>query len=123
MAGVARFEDLRVAAEPLELFVERLHFSAGSHRVAQQVAEVAQELACLAWILRHETGDGVERIEQEMRLEMRAELRQLRLGTELVSLERTKARVLHDEGQDEHQRPEREVAEPDGEAHAEDIAF
>ena len=58
-----------------------------------------------------------------MRLEMRAELGELGLGPKLVSLERANPCVLHRDGQDEHQRPEREEGEPHGEADAQDIAF
>src|SRR5204863_239552 len=51
-----------------------------------------------------------------MRLEMRAELGQLRLGPKLVSLERPNAGVLHDEGQDVHdgivRRSAEDVASP-----------
>src|SRR6267143_1451652 len=85
MAGVARLQDLRVAPQPTDLLLERLHLSSRTHRVTQQVAQVSQQPACLVRILGHQPCDGIERVEEEVGLEVRAQLGELRLRAKLVT--------------------------------------
>ena len=122
MTGVARLQDLRIAAQPVYLLVEGLHLLAGPHGVSQQIAEIPEQAARLARILGHQPCDGVERVEEEVRLEMRPELGELGLRAKLVSLQRANARILDDDRQDEHQRPEREVRQSHRETHAQHVA-
>ena len=123
MTGVAHLEDVRVPAQPFDLLAQRLHLAVRDHRVAQQVPEGTEQPACLARILGHQSRDGIERVEEEMRLEMRAEPGELRVRAKLVGLECAHTRVLRDDGEDERQRPEGVVGQPHRESDAEHVAF
>src|SRR4051795_9034748 len=70
VAGMARFQDLGVATQPGDLLVEGLHLCSRRYRIAEKVAEVADQLTGLARVLGHQARDGVQRVEQEMRLEV-----------------------------------------------------
>jgi hypothetical protein len=84
---VARLEDLRVTPEPRDLLVERLHLTLPLQRITQQVSETSKQAPSLTGILRHQPSDGVESVEEEMRLELRAQSRHLRRNPELLGLE------------------------------------
>ena len=102
-------------AEPVDLLAQRLHLTLVAKRIAEEVAERGQQTTRRARVLGGEPGDGVERVEQEVRLEMRAQPRQLRRRAKLLRLERAEARVFQRKGEDESERPEPEV----GQAHRE----
>ena len=68
--GVASLQYRGVLLEPRDLLLERLQLVV-VERVAQQIAEACDEAAGLARVVGHEPGDGVERVEQEVRLEVR----------------------------------------------------
>lgn len=121
MRAVARLEDLGVPAQPFDLRVERLHLAARRHAVAEEVAEVADELAGLARLLGHQPGDGVQRVDEEVRLQAGAELGELGLAAKLVGLEGADARVLDGEGEDERQRPDGEAGEAERESDAQHV--
>ena len=91
---VAGLEDLRVAPEPRDLLVEPLQLARLLHGVAQQVAQAHEEAARLAGVFGDEPGDGVERVEEKVRLEVRAQVRELRLAPELLRLEGAHAGAL-----------------------------
>src|SRR6266851_1336256 len=61
MACVARLEDLRVSAQPVDLLVQRLYVAAWGYRIAQQVAQGAEQPARLARILGYQPRDRIER--------------------------------------------------------------
>jgi hypothetical protein len=108
-AAVASLEDLRVTAEPCHLLLDGLHHARVLHGVAQEVPQAHDEPARLARILRHEPRDGVERIEQKVRLEMDTQPFELRFAAQLLRLERAHARAFDRQGIDEGERPEAEI--------------
>ena len=99
----------RVAPEPGDLLVERLQLARLLHGVAQEVAQAHEEPPRLARVLGDQAGDGVERVEQEVRLEVGAQARELGVAAELLRLERADARALDRERIHERERPEAEV--------------
>ncbi len=87
--------------------------------VAEQIPEADEQAPSFARVVGDQAGDRVERVEQEVRLEVSAQPRELggrpellRFQTQLVGLERADARVLHREGEHEGERPEGIVGEP-----------
>src|SRR5438445_347739 len=109
MAGVPLLEDLRVTSQPVDLLAQRLHLAFVAKRMPQEVAQGGEEAPGRARVLGDQPGDRVERVEQEVRLEVRAEPRELDGGAKLARLQGAKARVIEREGEDEGERPEAEV--------------
>jgi hypothetical protein len=107
--AVSRFEDLRVAAQPRDLLVECLEVARLLHRVAKQIAQAHQQATSLARLLGDQTGNGVERVEEEVGLEVRPEPGHLRFAAELLRFEVAYARPLHRERVDDREGPEPEV--------------
>ena len=86
-ARVTGLEDLRVTSEPRDLLSERLHLFGIAERIAEQIAEAPDEAPGFARILGHEPGDRVERVEQKMGFELRAEPGELGRAPKLSRLE------------------------------------
>src|SRR5260370_17625862 len=95
LAGVAHLENVGIAPKPLDLFVQPLQLALIAQRLSQEVSKQSQEAARLARVLGNQPRDGVERVEQEVRLEVRAEVSQLGLNPELLRFERRNPRRLH----------------------------
>ena len=72
-AAVARLEDLRVASEPRDLLVEGLRLARLLHRLTEQLPQTDKQAPRLPRLLDHQPRDGVERIEEEVRLEVGAQ--------------------------------------------------
>jgi len=76
--------DVEIAAEKIQLARQRhLRRMALFQRQPQEVAEPRDHQPCLQWIGQRQRRDGVERVEQEVRLQLHAQglqlgLRQLR---------------------------------------------
>src|ERR1700722_11110595 len=94
-------EDLRVAPEPRDLLVEPLELARLLDGGPEEITETHEKAAGLPRIFRDQTGDGVESVEQEVRLEVRAQVGELRLAPELLRLERGHACALDRERIDE----------------------
>ena len=83
----ARLLDLEVLGQEVELLLERhfLHADA-SQREAQQVAEPRQHRVGGVDVAVHQRRDGVQRVEQEMRLQLPLQRLQLRLDQPRLEL-------------------------------------
>ena len=79
------------------------------HRVAQQVTQAHEQPPRLARLLGDEPRHGVERVEQEVRLEVSTQPRQLRPRAQLEGLEVADARALDRERVHDRERPQAEV--------------
>ena len=108
-AAVASLEDLAVALQPRHLLVQGLHLARLLDSVAEQIAQAREQPPRLAGLLGHQPGDGVERVEQEVRLEVGAQTRELGLAAQARGLEGAHASCLHRERVREGQRPEAEI--------------
>src|SRR5207302_5787701 len=69
-AGVALLENPSVVPQPVDLIAQCLHLALVAQRIAQEVTERGEQPARRARLLGGQSGDGVERVEQEVRLEM-----------------------------------------------------
>src|SRR5260370_40153898 len=111
LAGVAHLENVGIAPKPLELFVQPLQLALIAQRLSQEVSKQSQEAARLARVLGNQPRDGVERVEQEVRLEVRAEVSQLGLNPELLRFECANPRILEREGKHKHETKESVVGQ------------
>ncbi len=83
----ARAHDVRVELEQLYLLAQRGELSrAGLKAGAQQVRELCEQRVGASDVDMHQRRDGIQRVEQEMWLQLCLELRELRLGE--MSLQR-----------------------------------
>jgi len=67
---VALLENLRVAAQPLDLLAQASAFRLGRPRIADQISQRGEELARLARVFGDEPATAIQRVEQEVRLEV-----------------------------------------------------
>ena len=75
----ARALDVKVGAHELDFIVEQRPFAFGAPQgVAEHVGQLLDRAVRDDWILVDEAGDGVERVEEEMRVDLRAKSPQLR---------------------------------------------
>ena len=86
---------LRVQLQQLRFLAQRSRL-ARAHREAgaQQVGEPRQQPVRALHVGLHQRRDGVQRIEQEVRLQLRLELRELRLGQVLLHRSRRSRSLL-----------------------------
>src|SRR5262249_49152200 len=80
--AVARLEDLRIPMEPCQLLVDRLHLRWVAERVAEQIAQAAEQTPRLLGMFGHEARNRVQRIHEEMWLELRPQHGQLRRASQ-----------------------------------------
>ncbi len=104
--AVTRLEDLRVALQPLDLVGEQLRFAPLLDGVAQEVTQAREQPPRLPRIFRDEACDRVERVEHEVRLEVRAKSLELGVGTNLLRLQHADACALDCRRVHERQGPE-----------------
>ena len=93
---MARLEDPRVALKPRDLRGGGLQLLLGQrHDVAQQVAEIADEVARHVRVLTDQAADRVERVEHEVRLEGGAHAGALGVAAQLLALALAVAGLVH----------------------------
>ena len=85
----ARLLDLGVAFEEIDFFTQGdLLRVRALERMAQQVAKSHEHFICGFHVLVHERGDGVERVEKEMRVKLHLQRLQSRFGQPLFQFRR-----------------------------------
>ncbi len=81
--------DVEIAFDQVDLFVQRHErLAAGVEGEAQQIAQTGEHGACRGGVLLDEGRDGVQRVEQEVGLQLPAQRRQLSLGQALLEASR-----------------------------------
>ena len=90
----ARALDLEIAVEHSQLIAQRNLLLHAVHELAQQIGEMCEHLHAGLGLLRaHERHRGVERVEEKVRMQLRAQHRELR--SRELSLELRRAQRLH----------------------------
>ena len=106
-AREALLHDVRVQLQQLQFLAQRSHVARARLQArAQQVGESRQQPIGALHVDLHERRDGVERVEQEVRLQLRLELRELRFGQVLLQRQQPLALLP----------PAREAREPEDDA-------
>src|SRR5262249_45923847 len=114
--AVARAQDVSVTIQPCKLLLHRLELVSWSRGIAQQIAEAREQAARLARVVGYQPRDRVQRVEEEVRLEVRPELLRLDRGTQALGLVGAEARVLSSERVHEGHRPKPRVKLAEDEA-------
>jgi hypothetical protein len=91
--GESRLLDLEILAEELELLLEP-HFVAADllEREAEQIAQARERAVGLLDVLVHQRRDGVQRVEEEVRVELLLQRRELRFDQPGLELRRSTGR-------------------------------
>jgi len=76
----AGYKSIRSPNPAVRAVQNALSFVGFVQRMPQQLAEARDHLAHAAWVALHQAGNGVQRVEQEMRVQLRAERVKPRAG-------------------------------------------
>ena len=79
------------------------------HGVAHEIAEAHEEAPRLAWLFGDEPGNGVQRVQEEVGLEVGPQAGDLGAAPKLLRFEGPKLRALDGGRVDEGERPHSEV--------------